>query len=262
MSYAAKENEEFKKLDETQKAIALAVAAASPQIAKEIVSNLEKKGNLSREAFTKVLDLARGVGSAPMPQQKPTAPTMDDIMKDVKDVSVTPTAFVKGNKDAPIKIVAFTELMCPYCGRLDPVLNALQEEYGKDKVQITFQARLIHGENAAFYHRAAWAAGKQGKFWEFVDEMFKTQSEWSRTPKEEGFDKVIAPKAKALGLNVAKLKKDMESDEAKKAIEAENANGDKMGVQGTPTCFVNGRMVRGARDKDFFKQLIDQLLKS
>ncbi|NLH48859.1 MAG: thioredoxin domain-containing protein [Myxococcales bacterium] len=260
MSMAAKENAEFKQLDETQQAIALAGAASSPEIAKEIIKNLEKKGDLPKESFQKIMALARGVSSGNMQAaQKPQQPTLEDIMKDVKNVEFTPNAFTKGKKDAPVTLVMFTELMCPFCGRLDPVIEDLMKEYG-DKIRVVFQTRLIHGERAAWYHRAAWAAGQQGKFWEFAEELFKTQSEWTKIPQEEAFEKVITPKAKALGLNLGKLKKDMESDAAKKAIEAENAMGDKMEVRGTPTVFINGRMVRGARDKDTFKQIIDQLL--
>jgi protein-disulfide isomerase len=265
MASAAKENAEFKKLDDAEKAIALAIAAASPQISKEIITNLEKKGNLPREAFAKVMDLAKGVGSM-APGQKPTAQqaptTIEDILKEKVDVSYTETAYKKGSDKAPIKVVTFTEFLCPFCGKVDPTLNELQKTYGPDKVQIIFQSRLIHGERAAFYHRAAYAAGKQGKFWEFAEALFSTQTEWVRTPAEEAWDKVVAPKAKALGLNVNKLKKDMESDAAKKWVEDEDAMGNKMGVRGTPTVFVNGHMVRGARDLDFFKQIVDKLLGS
>jgi len=265
MSWAAKENADFKKLDDAQQAIALAVAAASPTIAKEIVGNLEKKGNLPREAFSKVMELARAVGAGgqnPNPNAaKPAGSTAEDILKDKKDVSITAGAFTLGNKNAPIKMVAFTELMCPFCGRLDPVLHDLQKEYGADKIELVFQTKLIHGERAAYYHRAAYAAGKQNKFWEFAEDLFGSQQEWSQVPQEEAFDKVITPRAKKLGLNLAKLKKDMDSDDAKKWVETENANGEKMGVQGTPTVFINGHMVRGAREKDLFKAVIDGALK-
>jgi protein-disulfide isomerase len=262
-SAAAKENAEFKKLDDAQQAIALAVAAASPTIAKEVIANLEKKGDLPREAFGKVLELARAVGAGG-PQaaaQKPQGPTVEDVLKDVKEVTVTPGAYATGKKDAKIKMVLFTELMCPFCGRVDPVVRDLQKEYGPDKIELVFQTKLIHGERAAYYHHAAYAAGKQNKFWEFAGDLFGSQQEWAQVPQEEAFDKVITPRAKKLGLNLAKLKKDMDSDDAKKWVDAENANAEKMGVQGTPTVFINGHAVRGARDKDFFKQVIDALLK-
>ena len=265
MSYAAKENADFKKLDDTQQAIALAIAASSADIAKDVVANLEKKGALPQEAFRKVLDLAKAVGQGGAPgqqaAQKPAGSTAEDVLKETKDVTTTPGAYTLGSKNAPIKMVLFTELMCPFCGRVEPVVNDMQNEYGKDKIELVFQTKLIHGDKAAMYHRAAYAAGKQGKFWDFVQDMFATQQEWAPVAQEEAFDKVIEPKAKKIGLNIAKLKKDMDSDEAKKWVEAENANAEKMGVQGTPTVFINGHMIRGARDKDFFKQVIDGTLK-
>jgi protein-disulfide isomerase len=227
--------------------------------------NLEKKGALPQEAFRKVPELARstgqGAGRGGLQARGPAGATAEDVLKEAKEVSITPGAYSLGAENAPVKMVLFIELMCPFCGRVDPIVHDLQREYGKDKIELIFQAKLIHGDRAAMYHRAAYAAGKQGKFWEFAEDMFTTQRYWAPTPQEEAFDRVITPKAKKLGLNIAELKKDMNSDEAKKWVEAENANAEKMGVQGTPTVFVNGHMSRGARDKDFFKQVIDGALK-
>ncbi len=266
MSYAAKENKKIKELDEMQMAIALAIAASSPEISKEILKNLEKQENLPREAFSKLVTMSRKVTSGQKgKKQKPrkaAANTVEDVLKQEKvDFQTPKNSFSIGSKNAPVTIITFTEFLCPFCGRLDPSIHALQKEFGKDKVRIIFQSRIVHGERAEFYHRAAAAAGKQDKFWEFTASLFSTSREWSRTPTEEAFDKVIAPKAKELGLNVAKLKKDMDSEEIKALVKAENDLGSKLGVRGTPTSFINGYMVRGAKPKEFFKGVIEALLK-
>jgi protein-disulfide isomerase len=267
-SYAAKQNQKFKDLDESHMAIALAVAASSPEIATEILKNLEKGENLPRETFQKLVTLSRKVagGGAGKPQaqakQKKGGETVEDLLKgDKVDVVPAGAAFKRGSDSAPVKVVTFTEFLCPFCGRLDPVLAGLQKKYGDDKVQLIFQSRIVHGERAAYFHRAATAAGEQGKFWEFTEALFTTQREWSRTPPDEAWDKVIAPKAKALGLNLDKLKKDMESDKIKALVAAEDALGGKLGVRGTPTSFVNGYMVRGAKPEAYFDELIGALLK-
>jgi len=267
MSYAAKQNKQFKELDEMNQALALAIAASSPTIAEEMVKNLKKQENLPREAFTTLVALAKGVqGSGKGKQgQRPqrTAPSNDpkDVFKQEKvTLDVPQGSYSVGNKNAPVQIVTFTEFLCPYCARLDPSIRQLQEEFGADKVHVTFQSRIVHGERAEFYHRAAAAAGLQGKFFEFVDALFSTQKDWIRTPPEKAFDEVIAPKAKALGLDVAKLKKDMDGDKVKAQVGAEDALGQKLGVRGTPTSFVNGYMVRGAKPKEFFKGVIEMAL--
>ena len=268
MSHAAKENKEFKDLDTTQMAIALAVAASSPEIAKMIIDNIKKEENLPREAFSKLVGMSRKVtgGDKSADQKTQARPqaanTAADIFKtDKVEVDVPKGSYSTGSAKAPVTIVTFTEFLCPFCGRLDPIIAELQQEFGEDKVRIVFQSRIVHGERAEYYHLAAAAAGKQGKFFEFSEDLFKTLREWSSTPLEEAFDKVIAPKAKALGLNVAQLKKDMESPEIKAQVAAENALGEKLGVRGTPTSFVNGYMVRGAKPKEFFKEVITELLK-
>jgi protein-disulfide isomerase len=258
-SWAAKTNQEFNKLDETQTALALAIAASSPTLAQEMIKHLEG-GNVSADAIQNLQKLAvKAMGNAQGGQRAQQGrPSFDEEMANVQDVKPAADAFARGTEGAPIQIVMFTELLCPYCGQLDPIIEQVMKKY-EGKARLVFQTYLIHGEKAEFWHRAAYAAGKQGKFWDVVTYLFSTQQEWARNPIDD-VDAALKPLAQKFKLNLSRLKKDMESDEIKQQIKNEVALGQKLGVHGTPAVFINGRFFKGRRDADFYSKVIDTLL--
>ena len=132
---------------------------------------------------------------------------------------------------------------------MDEVLKA----YPKDVkfIMKQFPLRQIH-PNADPAARASLAAGKQGKFWEMHDELFKN----NRNLTPEGI-KGIAEK---LGLNTKKFEADMNSDEVKKQVDEELAQGQKVDVRGTPSFFINGKVAQN-RSVEGFKAQIDEELK-
>ena len=258
-SWAAKSNQQFKKLDETEVALALAIAASSPQIAQEMIKYL-KRGNVASDAMRNLQKMARQAVPASGQQARKKRPTLEEEMANVKEVKLADNAYSLGNANAPITVVLFTEFLCPYCGRVDPIIDKVAKEFGLDKVRVVFQNYIVHGERAAYWHRVAVAAGKQGKFWEMKKELFAIQRSLGRASQDTAFEEVITPIAKKLGLNLNKLKKDMQSEEVKKQIEEETALGRSLGVRGTPSAFINGRFFRGARDEAFYRQVIEKLL--
>ncbi len=107
--------------------------------------------------------------------------------------------------------------------------------------------------NALPSSKAAVAAGKQGKFWEMHDIIFKNNRELS-------YDK-LKEYAGQVGLDVARWEKDYNSPDVQQAIDKELADGRAADVQGTPTFFVNGKRVAN-RSLEGFKQMIDDALKA
>jgi protein-disulfide isomerase len=131
---------------------------------------------------------------------------------------------------------------------VDQVLQA----YPKDVNFIYKQYPLPMHPNADPAARAALAAGKQGKFWEMHDELFKN----SRNLSPE----TIKGLAEKLGLDSKKFETDMNSDEVKQQVQEEIKQGNAAGVRGTPSFYVNGKM--GAnRSLEGFKAQIDEELK-
>lgn len=157
---------------------------------------------------------------------------------------------IKGNPDAPVTITLFTDFECPYCIKLTPLLDQVFAK-NKDSVKIAFKHFPLQFHAMADpAHRAAIAAGEQGKFWEFHDRLFTAAK---LTPE------LIDTIAKDLGLDLVKFKKDMESPEVRQKIAKDISDAEKASVTGTPTVFINGRKLQ-LRTIEGFQQVIDEEL--
>ena len=190
------------------------------------------------------------VAAAPAPARAPSRPSRPDPSR---RYSVnTKGSPVKGNPDAKLAVVEFSDFQCPFCSRVTPTLKQIQAEYG-DKVRIVFKhlPLSIHSKAPAA-HAAAEAAHRQGKFWEMHDLIFANQ----RTMSEEAYIEY----AGTLGLDVDRFKEDAASAEVKKRISDDMAEATRLGVTGTPGFFVNGRFISGAQPFSTFKGLIDEEL--
>ncbi len=157
-----------------------------------------------------------------------------------------------GSKDAKVVIHEFSDFECPYCARGKTVVNQIKQAYG-DKVKIVFRNfPLDFHPNAEPAAIAALCAHKQGKFWEFHDKAFDNQKALN--------EKNYQAWAKELTLNVDEFKKCQEDSTVKAALESDMKAAETLGVNSTPTFFVNGRKVSGALPFDQFKSMIDQEL--
>ncbi|WP_414639369.1 DsbA family protein [Archangium sp.] len=161
---------------------------------------------------------------------------------------------VRGPKDAPITIVTFSDFQCPYCTRLEKTLARLGERYG-DKLRIVWKdaPNLEFHKEAMLAHQAARAAGEQGRFWEMHDQIFRRPYLLSRSMFERY--------AQELGLDMERFRATLDSGKFQDAIREEIAYGVSLaGPSGTPTVFINGRLIMGAYPYDVFRQIIDEEL--
>jgi protein-disulfide isomerase len=158
-------------------------------------------------------------------------------------------AAAKGPDDAPITVVEFSDFQCPFCKRVTPTLDQIEEAYpGKVRVVFKHLPLSIHAKAPAA-HAASVAAQNQGKFWEMHDKIFENQ----RNLSEENYDKWAAE----LGLDVAKFKADRQAEETKKRVARDVSEAGALGVTGTPAFFINGKFMSGAQPFDAFKAKID-----
>jgi len=156
---------------------------------------------------------------------------------------------VKGPKDAKVRIIEFSDYQCPFCSQADALIaQVLTANPDVAFVYKQFPLTSIH-PNALPAAKAALAAGKQGKYWEMHEIMFKNQ-------RALGADQ-LKEYAKQVGLDVPKWEKDMNSQEVADQISAEMKEAQTAEVRGTPTIFVNGKRVMN-RSVEGFKQLIDE----
>lgn len=178
----------------------------------------------------------------------------------VSSAALTASDWVKGNKDARVVLIEYSDFQCPACRTYYPVVKQLTAELG-DRVAFVyrhFPLRSIHA-NAEMAARAAEAAGKQEKFWEMHDRLFEKQDVWA---PERSVQETFAFYAGELGLNVEQFKNDMKSGEVKDAVSDDYASGTAAQVNGTPTFFVNGKRIQPPPRVADFKALIENELQA
>ncbi len=159
---------------------------------------------------------------------------------------------VKGDVKAPVTIYEFSDYQCPYCAKIQPTLQEVLDAY-PGKVKLVFKNfPLSFHKQAMNAAKAALAAGEQGKYWEMHDKIFEKYNKLT----EESF----AEFATELGLDTNKFAADFSSDKYDSQIEQDMQIAAKVGVRGTPTLFINGKLQQG-RSFDDFKRTIDGLLK-
>lgn len=169
-------------------------------------------------------------------------------------------AHALGDAKAPVTLEEFGDFECPPCGVLHPILKGIEAEYGPAKVRIIFREfplvpSHVHALAAA---RAAEAAGLQGRFWEMHDMIYEHQKEW-----HEAFDvrPIFEGYAKSIGLDVQQFASDNTSEIVERRIFLDGKRGHSLGVQGTPTVFLNGNEVPfESLPPEKLKPLIDKVL--
>ncbi|OGV95008.1 hypothetical protein A3A66_03245 [Microgenomates group bacterium RIFCSPLOWO2_01_FULL_46_13] len=166
----------------------------------------------------------------------------------------------RGEDSAPVTMVEFTDYQCPYCSRhfsqTDP---QIQEKYIKTG-QVRYLVRdlpLAFHPNAKPAALAARCAGDQEKYWEMHDALFGRQDQWSAladaTDTFKGY-------AQELGLNSTQFNSCFDTGKYNVAIDADSALATKIGATGTPTFFINAKMVVGAQPLSAFETAIDEAL--
>jgi len=174
----------------------------------------------------------------PSPNASPDASPTASVAGPAEPGAEPPHAL--GNANAPVTLEEFGDFECPPCGLVHPVLKNLATEFGPARLRIIFREFPLvpthaHALAAA---RAAEAAGLQGKFWEMHDIIYEHQKDW-----HEAFDvrPIFEGYAKTIGLDVAQFQRDNNNEIVERRIFQDGKRAHSMGVQGTPTIFLNGR---------------------
>lgn len=168
-------------------------------------------------------------------------------------VNVSATGPSQGPATAPVTIVEFSDFQCPFCAQAVPVLKQVSDGYG-DRVRIVyrdFPVAAIHPQ-AAKAAEAARCADEQGKFWAYHDKLFANQQALDL----EG----LRTHAAEVGLDGGAFAACLTSSKFKEAVEKDFREGQKAGVGGTPTFFVNGRQYLGVPSFDAIRSVIDEEL--
>ena len=140
---------------------------------------------------------------------------------------------IKGNKNAPVTLIEYSDFQCPYCGAFEPTLDAVMAKY-KDQVRIVYRHfPLSFHPNALPAALASECAAEQGKFWEFHGAMFKNQDALTA----DYFKKLAADNK----LNLNKFNDCVSTQKYLNKVQDQAAAGGAAGVNGTPGTFVIGK---------------------
>jgi protein-disulfide isomerase len=177
----------------------------------------------------------------------PSAPRAPIDMKSLMDDD-----HVKGDPNAPVTIVEFSDFECPFCARFyTQTLSQIDEKYIK-----TGKVKLVYRDFPLNFHpqaqkaaEAAECAGEQGKYFEMHDKLFENGVQGG----VPGFKAT----ARALGLNGVTFDKCLDSGSQAAEVQKDLADGQRAGIQGTPGFVINGQVISGAQPFQAFEQVIE-----
>ncbi len=179
----------------------------------------------------------------------PVTVALDPPRADVKVEAHDPA---RGPADAAVTIIEFSEYQCPFCARVNPTLRQIEEKYA-GKVRLVFKDfPLPNHAQAPKAAEAAHCAGEQDKYWQLHDRLFANQQQL-QVPE-------LKAHAAAVGLDQASFDQCLDSGKHAASVQADIDLGSGMGVQSTPTLYINGRVVTGAQPIGVFTSIIDEEL--
>lgn len=177
----------------------------------------------------------------------------------VYEIKLTGKEPLKGKKTAPVTIIEFSEHQCPFCKKGASTVDELIKDYG-GKVNLVFKHMPLsfHKEArpAALFTIAVKNLYGDDKFFALSDLLFSRQSEW----KNDHIAK-FETYSNELGLDWKKIKIEMERPETEMVLKEDMTEASKNSIRSVPAFFIQGKLISGARSKDQFKVIIDNLLK-
>lgn len=161
-------------------------------------------------------------------------------------VSLSNEGSILGNKNAPITIVEFSDFQCPYCRESFEINKQILQIYG-DKVKFVFKHLPLHSKSFSAA-QASFCADRQGKFRDYHDALFALKDFTN-----ENLDNI----AEKIGLNLAVFKGCVNSELSRSAVLKDAQEAQRLGIDGTPSFFVNGRLIKGVISLEDFTRIIE-----
>jgi protein-disulfide isomerase len=182
-----------------------------------------------------------------------------------------------GKKDAKVTLAIFSDFLCPFCAAIsgesknmtdsmkqrdstwEPAMPGIIRDYvNNGKVKLVWKDLPFHGDPAIEAHAASRCANDQGKFWEYHNQLFAVHDKEG----EDNFSVTNLKKyAESIKLNMNDFNSCVDSGKYKKLIQDALAYGQKVGVNGTPATYINGKLISGAASYSTFKDAIEEALK-
>lgn len=175
------------------------------------------------------------------------------------DIALKETDYVRGSAEAPVTIITYSDLECPYCKSFHPSMLQLMSEFPGQVRWVYRHFPLSFHANAQKEAEAAECVGKLGgaeAYWSFFDKVFERT-----TSNGTGFALAdLYPLAKEVGVSESRFRTCLDQGEMASKVQADLQEGSGYGVQGTPTSFVNGTPLEGAVPYEQLKAVVQQVL--
>ncbi len=221
--------------------------------------NLEKERKkklfttLSLWGFGTLLVILAVVGLVAFSNGSSTSPSSAITMP-----KLTSKDYTQGPINAKVTLTEYADFECPACKAYYPVLKQLQKDYANKMLFVYrfFPLKSIH-PNAINSAKAGYAAGLQGKFWQMHDKLFDTQDTWAVLSEPES---TFISYAKSMGLNTTIFQKDYEAVSTESIVNNFYDTDVTLGLNSTPTFFLNGKLINNPTSYDEFKKIIDTAL--
>ena len=151
-------------------------------------------------------------------------------------------------------LIEYADFQCPACAYYSLIVRQLEEDLRDDLLIVYryFPLISIH-KNAMSSSQAAFAAGKQNKFWEMSDLLYENQENWSDSSNAQ---EIFTGYAKKLDLDITQFIDDYNAETTKKFITDQMNSGISMGINSTPSFFINGKKIENPRSYDDFKKIV------
>jgi protein-disulfide isomerase len=174
-----------------------------------------------------------------------------------QDLLIRAHSHSQGPADAEVTVVEFLDPECESCRLMYPYVKRIQAEYG-DRLRLVIRYMPYH-RNSVYAAGALEAAGAQGRYWDFLELLFINQPAWGdhQNPRPD----LIPELARQMGLDMQAFQQHLDAGAFRQLVEIDRKDGETVGVKGTPTFFVNGRMLE-TLGYEPLKALIDEELGS
>lgn len=179
----------------------------------------------------------------------------------IEDPALVGNGHAKGNLEAKVTVVEFSDFQCPACGAAFPAVQQVFEKY-KDRIRFVYRHFPLTGLHpfAISAAEASECASDQQQFWQMHDALFQQQSSWTATQRLDTAKQNIRSLAQQLGLSMDSFDQCLSSRQKLSKVQEDMDAAIRFRVNSTPTFFVNGKLLKGALSVEAFSQEIDAAL--
>lgn len=187
-------------------------------------------------------------------QQKQQAEQQQNVSNQVQKLAANPALLIGdsptlGAKSQKLVAIVFSDFQCSFCSKTNETLKKFMAQHGREVTLVYKHLPLQMHPEAKTAALAAWAADRQGKFWEFHDALFRDQAKLG--------EPLYAEIAKRLNLDFQRFERDRHSKAAQRAIQADINLANKIGINATPYFLLNGIPLAGAQSTDRLERALE-----